>query len=70
MDEIGMQILQDDYDDLKKQIEWVKVSDRLPDIDCKVLFVRDGEVDCGYFNYHWDIANVTWWMPLPNPPQE
>lgn len=51
-------------------MEWISVKDRLPSREEKVIFTRNNQVDCGYFQYHWDISNVTHWMPLPQPPKD
>lgn len=70
-------------DYLKKRVmqmsEWISVDDRLPERFERVLSCDlDGEVfiDCleevtetkGYFAYGGDT--VTYWMPLPNLPDE
>lgn len=53
--------------------EWISVKDRLPERYQKVIFYRKDEfldeVECGDFEYHWDLSNVQYWMPLPKPPE-
>lgn len=50
-------------------MNWINIKEKLPPLDEKVLFVRDNEVDCGWFENHFDRYNSTHWMPLPKPPE-
>ncbi|MDE9519818.1 DUF551 domain-containing protein [Xenorhabdus bovienii] len=63
-------------------MDWIKCSDRLPDIYADILFVRNGcnDVHTGYlsdildvfYSYSddglFDIECITHWMELPEPP--
>ena len=58
--------------------KWISVKDRLPE-DIDVLMVVCGTViqgssrrDSFYINDVWplDKGDVTYWMPLPEPPEE
>ncbi len=49
---------------------WTSMEDKQPPSDELILFVRKGEVGCGWFNCHFDKYNSTHWMPLPAPPKE
>ena len=66
-------------------MEWIKVSDRLPDSE-NILIYQYEEVAWGYFSLRRNkfygkynpyarifedrLDNVTHWMPLPEPPNE
>ena len=56
--------------------EWIPVDDRLPDKPMKCLvYTKRGECggyDISYYNqgFYLQYANVTHWMPLPEPPKE
>lgn len=65
-------------------MNWINVKDRLPDDDGEVLAVNDGEVLIanyldGWFHYiededgdmiPSDDIDVSYWMPLPEPPED
>lgn len=66
-------------------MDWIRVEDRLPDIGKDILFVLktnfgtkivgEGARRKDYWiQYGWDLkvsnADVTHWMPLPEPPKE
>lgn len=65
-------------------MNWISVKDRLPDDDGEVLAVSFGEVlIANYFNGWFryiededgnliptDDIDVSYWMPLPEPPKE
>lgn len=62
---------------------WISVKERLPNFGIPVLICWDGYTDiaeyrCGMVCPKWrtqhygtvDLASVTHWMPLPEPPEE
>ena len=62
---------------------WISVKERLPNFGIPVLICWDGYTDiaeyrCGMVCPKWrtqhygtvDLASVTHWMPLPEPPKE
>lgn len=62
---------------------WISVKERLPNFGIPVLICWDGYTDiaeyrCGMVSPKWrtqhygtvDLASVTHWMPLPDPPEE
>ena len=58
---------------------WIKAGKLMPDTDINVLIAtEDGEVEAGYDDgQDWRYlsggkveAEVTHWMPFPNPPEE
>ena len=60
----------------QEQRRWIPVTERLPDKPMKCLvYTKRGEC-CGYdmacYNqgFYLQYANVTHWMPLPEPPKE
>ena len=56
--------------------DWISVRDRLPDnIPCEYLVINYGVVGTAIFHDGVWIApttrvNITYWMPLPEPPKE
>lgn len=66
------------------RIHWISVKERLPDIDAEVLIVTgEGLYDVAQYSgadRFWTlernplawvtVADVTHWMPLPEPPKE
>ncbi len=50
-------------------MEWVDINFQTPSKEEKVIFFRNNEVDCGYFEYHFNKSNVQFWMPLPKQPE-
>lgn len=67
---------------LNKMTQWISISDKLPDLDIGVLFISGGQVYFGEYTwydpgYQWydyitwmNHADVTFWMPIPEPPGE
>ena len=63
---------------LREQLErrWIPVTERLPDKPMKCLvYTKRGECysyDIAYYNqdFYLQYANVTHWMPIPEPPME
>lgn len=64
-----------------KQIpRWIPVTERLPEDDATVLTYKNGIVEVQKYEkrrngwickgWFWSLANVTHWMPLPEPPKE
>ena len=65
----------------QERTRWVPVTERLPEVGRKVLisWTANGEI-CfdtafrlidGWSATHWELsADVTHWMPLPEPPEE
>lgn len=62
-------------------MNWIKVTDRLPDSgECVLLYSPKFSVcegawlsEVGYFEqWRWNsmLTNVTHWMPLPEPPKD
>ena len=63
-------------------MEWISVSDRLPEDGIRVLTYADNSamfvasrddgwyVDTGEYYYSSPFTNITHWMPLPEPPKE
>ena len=63
-------------------MEWISVSDRLPEYRIRVLAYADNGamfvashyddwyVDTGENYYSCPLANITHWMPLPPAPKE
>ena len=59
-------------------LQWIPVSERLPEGAYDLLVVNAGSVSTGfYFNEDWyfrDLSsllrNVTHWTPLPSPPNQ
>lgn len=60
-------------------MEWIKVSDRLPQNLFDTIFCdMDGNVGAGFIDHNgeWKLPgdiplyNITHWMPLPKPPKE
>lgn len=59
-------------------MEWIKVEDRLPVNNERVLICKSGIVDSAYYDgYRWkwdmshhvpDAEDITHWMELPKPP--
>ena len=51
--------------------EWIPVSERLPDEEVRVLATDGTDVfDSEYMRGNWEwLADVTHWMPLPEPPK-
>jgi hypothetical protein len=51
--------------------EWIPVSERLPDEEVRVLATDGTDVfDSEYMSGNWEwCADVTHWMPLPEPPE-
>ena len=51
--------------------EWIPVSERLPDEEVRVLATDGTDVfDSEYMSGNWEwCADVTHWMPLPEPPK-
>jgi hypothetical protein len=51
--------------------EWIPVSERLPDEEARVLATDGTDVfDSEYMSGNWEwCADVTHWMPLPEPPK-
>lgn len=56
---------------LGKQMQWVSVVDRLPEVGQLVLTLMGIEYYIAVFNgRHWGHSyNPTHWMPLPEPPK-
>ena len=62
--------------------EWISVKDRLPETGKRVLTYADNGamfaahldgywyIDTGEMYYSTPLANITHWMPLPEPPKE
>lgn len=62
--------------------EWISVKDRLPEYRMRALAYADNGamfaashyddwyVDTGENYYSCPLANITHWMPLPQPPKE
>lgn len=62
-------------------MEWIRITERMPEIGQRVLvFEKDGvhggnPIDIEYRDYcgNWEgqgiISGITHWMPLPEPPQ-
>ena len=64
---------------LREQMEWIRVRDRLPEDQVEVLVATRSKngvrnIDKGYLAIdhfiHRGRAEVTHWMPLPEPPKE
>ena len=57
-------------------MKWVRVDDRLPDIDGYVLCNYKGNLSFvgilieDEFMCNGEFTPATHWMPLPNPPEE
>ena len=59
---------------------WIPVTERLPEDDATVLTYKNGIVEVQKYEkrrngwickgWFWSLANVTHWMPLPEPPKE
>ena len=51
--------------------EWIPVSERLPPEETRVLATDGDKVfESEYWSGRWEwCADVTHWMPLPNPPK-
>ena len=51
--------------------QWIPVNERLPDEEVRVLaYDGDKVFESEYWNGSWEwLADVTHWMPLPNPPE-
>lgn len=69
------------YDALQRQVKWIPISERLPEIHQNILLsLRSLDVEIGfraetepYFYCHGDYIepqNVLAWMPLPEPYKE
>ena len=60
----------------QEQRRWIPVTERLPDKPMKCLvYTKRGEccgydMACYYQGFYLQYANVTHWMPLPEPPKE
>jgi len=59
-----------------REREWIPVKERLPELARKVLVYRDGSVCEGEYQgkFGWHVwatwrQDVTYWMPLPDPPE-
>ena len=64
--------------------DWIKCSEKMPEIDVDVLIVARGQVTAGYLSRFYcrgdirkfrvisgsiiDSSHVTHWQPLPQPP--
>ena len=82
MDEMSQQILQDEYDELKNKMKWIKCSDQKAPSYIDIL-VSDGErcwiaqtfdnIDVFFDNSYGapfiKYAKPTHWMPLPENPE-
>lgn len=64
---------------LREQMDWISVRDRLPEDQVEVLVATRSKngvrnIDKGYLAIdhfiHRGCAEVTHWMPLPEPPKE
>jgi hypothetical protein len=51
--------------------EWIPVDERLPDEEVRVLATDGDKVfESEYWSGRWEwCADVTHWMPLPEPPK-
>ena len=70
------------YTDLVEKTRWIPVTERLPDeeVASVLIYTSDGGVAEGQYyptikswkQFRWSVenANVTHWMPLPEPPTE
>ena len=62
--------------ELTPATDWVKCSERMPELDVPVLVVNQNGIDLGviYDGDDWFLADaereITHWMPLPAPPTE
>lgn len=58
--------------------EWIKCSDRLPEMNQRVLSYDDNEPAIFVFKgdhwlgdfYGYSLNAITYWMPLPLPPED
>lgn len=59
-------------------LQWIPVSERLPEVQTRVLAVTESgyiHMDCirkcdgTWFQESFDSAKITHWMPLPEPPE-
>jgi hypothetical protein len=52
--------------------EWIPVSERLPPEETRVLAYDGTSVfESEYMHGRWEwLADVTHWLPMPNPPQQ
>ena len=62
-----------------RPVEWIPVTERLPENGCYVLAYEDGDILlASYSGGEWLLRdmyeivelNPTYWMPLPEPPKE
>ena len=70
------------YEKLLERTRWIPVSERLPDADVGsiLIYTKNGGVAEGqcyptikaWKQFRWSVenANVTHWMPLPEPPEQ
>ncbi|RLA66565.1 MAG: hypothetical protein DRQ88_05920 [Epsilonproteobacteria bacterium] len=71
--------------DAWEECGWIKCSDRMPDEweDVLIWAAKDENVEMAYFNnqdelkdywqnnsFTWATDEVSYWMPLPSPPEE